>query len=161
MINYSKVIFPLSAFYQTQRRFESETWWLNDDWLCGPWCLFPTLKCLEDCKLIPSLCVFVPLLQDGMASRGAEGGEVDPRTPRKSSSSRSSRKSFRLDYRLEVKSQNLLSPKTSFSTWNTNIPALPLSPQPASNLFISINSLHQHGTSPVIYFLYFMCCFYL
>lgn len=31
--------------------------------------------------------------------RGAEGGERDPRTQRKSSSSR---KSFRLDYRLEV-----------------------------------------------------------
>ncbi|XP_035002841.2 N-acyl-phosphatidylethanolamine-hydrolyzing phospholipase D isoform X2 [Hippoglossus stenolepis] len=33
--------------------------------------------------------------------RGAEGGDVGPPTPRKSSSSRSSRKSFRLDYRLE------------------------------------------------------------
>ncbi|XP_029901688.1 N-acyl-phosphatidylethanolamine-hydrolyzing phospholipase D isoform X2 [Myripristis murdjan] len=35
---------------------------------------------------------------DGRVLRGAEGGEADPQTPRKSSSSR---KSFRLDYRLE------------------------------------------------------------
>ncbi|KAF3705107.1 N-acyl-phosphatidylethanolamine-hydrolyzing phospholipase D [Channa argus] len=34
--------------------------------------------------------------------RGAEGGPVDTQTPRKSSSSHSSRKSFRLDYRLEA-----------------------------------------------------------
>ncbi|XP_014850019.1 PREDICTED: N-acyl-phosphatidylethanolamine-hydrolyzing phospholipase D-like isoform X5 [Poecilia mexicana] len=41
------------------------------------------------------------LVEDGDLPQGAEGGKVDPRTPRKSSSSRSSRKSFRLDYRLE------------------------------------------------------------
>ncbi|XP_041636637.1 N-acyl-phosphatidylethanolamine-hydrolyzing phospholipase D isoform X1 [Cheilinus undulatus] len=41
------------------------------------------------------------LVEDGCVLRGAEGGEVDPQTPRKSSSTRSSRKSFRLDYRLE------------------------------------------------------------
>ncbi|KAF3859171.1 hypothetical protein F7725_021570 [Dissostichus mawsoni] len=40
------------------------------------------------------------LVEDSWVLRGA-GGEVDPQTPRKSSSSRSSRKSFRLDYRLE------------------------------------------------------------
>lgn len=40
--------------------------------------------------------------------QGAEGGKVDPRTLRKSSSSRSSRKSFRLDYRLEVTTLLLL-----------------------------------------------------
>nr|XP_020455327.1 N-acyl-phosphatidylethanolamine-hydrolyzing phospholipase D isoform X3 [Monopterus albus] len=38
------------------------------------------------------------LVEDSGALRGAEGGEVDHQTPRKSSSSR---KSFRLDYRLE------------------------------------------------------------
>ncbi|XP_004548284.4 N-acyl-phosphatidylethanolamine-hydrolyzing phospholipase D isoform X1 [Maylandia zebra] len=38
------------------------------------------------------------LVEDGGEPRGAEGGEVDAWTPRKSSSSR---KSFRLDYRLE------------------------------------------------------------
>eukprot|EP00064_Thunnus_orientalis_P011175 superscaffoldBa00001587_g11205 len=43
------------------------------------------------------------LVEDGGVLRGAEGGEADPQVPtqRKSSSSRSSRKSFRLDYRLE------------------------------------------------------------
>ncbi|XP_043964014.1 N-acyl-phosphatidylethanolamine-hydrolyzing phospholipase D isoform X1 [Gambusia affinis] len=41
------------------------------------------------------------LVEDGDLPQGAEGGKVDPRTLRKSSSSRSSRKSFRLDYRLE------------------------------------------------------------
>ncbi|KAK2858970.1 hypothetical protein Q5P01_003590 [Channa striata] len=41
------------------------------------------------------------LVEDGGMLRGAEGGDVDTRTPRKSSSSHSSRKSFRLDYRLE------------------------------------------------------------
>ncbi|XP_069012785.1 N-acyl-phosphatidylethanolamine-hydrolyzing phospholipase D-like isoform X1 [Embiotoca jacksoni] len=38
------------------------------------------------------------LMEDGGVLRGAEGGQEDPQTPRKSSSSR---KSFRLDYRLE------------------------------------------------------------
>lgn len=41
------------------------------------------------------LCIF----KDGELPQGAEGGKVDPRTLRKRSSSR---KSFRLDYRLEV-----------------------------------------------------------
>ncbi|XP_014850009.1 PREDICTED: N-acyl-phosphatidylethanolamine-hydrolyzing phospholipase D-like isoform X3 [Poecilia mexicana] len=41
------------------------------------------------------------LVEDGDLPQGAEGGKVDPRSPRKSSSSRSSCKSFRLDYRLE------------------------------------------------------------
>lgn len=41
------------------------------------------------------------LVEDGELPQGAEGGKVDPRPLRKSSSSRSSRKSFRLDYRLE------------------------------------------------------------
>ncbi|KAF0029709.1 hypothetical protein F2P81_018814 [Scophthalmus maximus] len=41
------------------------------------------------------------LVEEDEVLRGAEGGVVDPRPPRKSSSSRSSRKSFRLDYRLE------------------------------------------------------------
>ncbi|XP_054910577.1 N-acyl-phosphatidylethanolamine-hydrolyzing phospholipase D isoform X3 [Poeciliopsis prolifica] len=41
------------------------------------------------------------LVEDGDLLQGAEGGKVDSRTLRKSSSSRSSRKSFRLDYRLE------------------------------------------------------------
>ena len=66
------------------------------------------------------LCVFAPLLQDGRTLRGAEGGDVDLPVPRKSSSSRSSRKSFRLDYRLEVKPQNLFSSKTFCFTWNTH-----------------------------------------
>lgn len=72
--------------------------------------------------LVDSITVLVPVLQNVGVLKGAEGGEVDPRTPRKSSSSRSSRKSFRLDYRLEVKKTTLLlilllSPKAlSFST---------------------------------------------
>ncbi|XP_034382328.1 N-acyl-phosphatidylethanolamine-hydrolyzing phospholipase D isoform X2 [Cyclopterus lumpus] len=41
------------------------------------------------------------LVEDVGILRVAEGGEEDAQTPRKSSSSRSSRKSFRLDYRLE------------------------------------------------------------
>lgn len=67
----------------------------------------PCLSCCRDFKQTPIFCesVFVCVLQDGEVLRGAEGGEADPQaqTPRKSSSSRSSRKSFRLDYRLEVK----------------------------------------------------------
>lgn len=56
---------------------------------------------LVDCKA--TVFVFSCGFQDVL--RGAEGGEEDPQpqTHRKSSSSRSSRKSFRLDYRLEVK----------------------------------------------------------
>ena len=53
--------------------------------------------------LTPSLSAFACELQNVGTLRGAEGGEVDCQTLRKSSSSRSSRKSFRLDYRLEVK----------------------------------------------------------
>ncbi|XP_054910576.1 N-acyl-phosphatidylethanolamine-hydrolyzing phospholipase D isoform X2 [Poeciliopsis prolifica] len=48
------------------------------------------------------------LVEDGDLLQGAEGGKVDSRTLRKSSSSRSSRKSFRLDYRLEVPALLLL-----------------------------------------------------
>lgn len=42
--------------------------------------------------------------QDGVDLRGAEGREAGPHpgASRRSSSSRSSRKSFRLDYRMEV-----------------------------------------------------------
>ncbi len=73
-----------------------------------------------------SLCVCV--LQDVGVLRGAEGGDVDPQTPRKSSSSRSSRKSFRLDYRLEVKK------KTHFpsSSCPLKLPPLPETHIPSS-----------------------------
>lgn len=48
--------------------------------------------------------------QNATVLRGAEGGGGNQQTPRKSSSSRSSRKSFRLDYRLEVKLIQKISP---------------------------------------------------
>lgn len=81
--------------------------------------------------------------------RGAEGGEAEPRTPRKNSSSR---KSFRLDYRLEVKAS--LEPVVLSSCLSSGSEVLPSfssrrkSPNPAGTNMGAGPTPGRLGSSP-------------